>query len=150
LGGATTYVGLRELNRRHHEEDERVQPLRAMLASWREVRDTRVLIKEARSIVDRARRRLSPRSRLGEFLSWAKAWAGRTDPYAALRREVAAGNAGPAWSDGRRIELTEVRHVIECRVQELARRRSQALTATGCLARSTRRRSGRSVRGRRL
>jgi hypothetical protein len=61
-----------------------------MLASWREVRDTRVLIKEARSIVDRAGRRLNPKSTLGQFVTRVVARADRMGRYAAIRREDAA------------------------------------------------------------
>jgi hypothetical protein len=61
-----------------------------MFSAWREVCDEHALLKEVRSIVDLASRRINPKAPLWQFLTWAAAWADRRDPYAALRREVAA------------------------------------------------------------
>ncbi|MSR47408.1 MAG: hypothetical protein EXS13_10150 [Planctomycetes bacterium] len=59
-----------------------------MLADWRELRDVRAFIDEARALVAAAGLVIREESNLADFIRWATARAERIDPLRALREEV--------------------------------------------------------------
>jgi len=89
-----------EAEGRRREEEEKVAKLRVTLADWREVRDTRAFIEEARAIVAAAGQVIEEGSRLDKFIKWATARNDRFDPLRELRREAAECAKAAASSEG--------------------------------------------------
>ena len=88
-----------EAERHRREEEERVERLHDMLARWREVRDIRAFIAEARAIVAAGGHEIQDGSTLDQFIRWAMARMERIDPFNVLWRDAAdptpAGGATP-------------------------------------------------------
>jgi hypothetical protein len=79
-----------EAERLRREQEEMVADLRDTLAAWREARDIRAFIAEARAIVAAGGLEVRPASRLDDFTRWATAQADRIDPHRGIREAVAA------------------------------------------------------------
>ena len=79
-----------EQERRRREEEDRVRTLRLHLERWREMRDVRAYIEEAKAILVENDLQLIAGGELDVWLRWAEGYAARIDPFSALRREAAA------------------------------------------------------------
>ncbi|MBL8841991.1 MAG: hypothetical protein JNL90_10760 [Planctomycetes bacterium] len=77
-----------EAEKRQKAEEEDVAALQKMIADWREVRDVRAFIDEARAIVAAEGLVIREDSKLAGFIRWATARAERIDPLRALREDV--------------------------------------------------------------
>jgi hypothetical protein len=86
--------------RQRRKEEENVASLRDMLARWREVRDIRAFIAEARSIVAAGGHEIEAGSSLDQFIRWATARVERIDPFSIMWRD--ASEPPGADSDVRR------------------------------------------------
>jgi hypothetical protein len=89
-----------DAEKRRREEEEDVAKLRATLADWREVRDTRAFIDEARAIVAAAGQVIQEGSPLDKFIKWATARNDQFDPLRVLRKEAAECAKAAASGEG--------------------------------------------------
>jgi hypothetical protein len=85
-----------EAEDRRRDEEEKVTKLRATLADWREVRDVRAFIAEARSIVAAGGHAIEEGSTLDEFIRWATSRVERIDPFRVLWRDASEPPAAPS------------------------------------------------------
>jgi hypothetical protein len=77
-----------EAERLRREEEEKVARLRETLARWREVRDVRAFIAEARAIVAAGGHEIEAGSTLDQFIRWATARVERIDPFSVMWRDA--------------------------------------------------------------
>jgi len=89
-----------EAEERRREEADKFAKLRVTSAEWREVRDIRAFIAEARAIVVAGGHVIEPGSTLDQFIRWATARVERIDPFRVMWQDASEPPAAASEASG--------------------------------------------------